>query len=282
MNPVFGPVHSWRLGRALGVDMVASDRKYCSFDCVYCPGGKRAHAVTGRPWFVGMSALQALLESHAIEGEYDADYVAFTGEGEPTLAGNLGDAIDLARSLLDLPVAVLTNSSLMPRDDVRRDLAKADVVVAKLDAPDEGLFQAINRPYVQHSLAEIVDALGEFRRDFQGRFVVQTTVVEANRPRMHDVAAILHDLAPHEVQLNWRLPAWNTCAVAGEAEDILGSFGELNIKSARTNGPSWERLVDAVQMQRSGRQNAEVMLMAAEAPVAAHHLGTGDATRLGR
>ena len=49
MNPVFGPVHSWRLGRALGVDMVASDRKYCSFDCVYCPGGKRARGVTGRP-----------------------------------------------------------------------------------------------------------------------------------------------------------------------------------------------------------------------------------------
>ena len=282
MNPVFGPVHSWRLGRALGVDMVASDRKYCSFDCVYCPGSKRTHGVTGRPWFVGMSALQASLESHKNEAEFEADYVTFTGGGEPTLAGNLGQAIDLARSLLGLPVAVLTNSSLMPRDDVRSDLAKADIVVAKLDAPDEGLFRAINRPYVQYGLTEIVDALGDFRRSFQGRFVVQTTVVDANRPRIHEVAAIVHGLSPDEVQLNWRLPGWPGRAMADEVQKILGAFADLNVKSPRTNGPSWERLVDAVQMQRSGRQNAEVMLMAAEAPVAARPLGTGDATRLGR
>jgi wyosine [tRNA(Phe)-imidazoG37] synthetase (radical SAM superfamily) len=279
MKVVYGPVHSWRLGRTLGVDIVASNRERCSFDCVYCPGDGRTQRVTRRAWFVGMSALQALLESYRWEAEYEgecepgfeADYVAFTGRGEPTLASNLGQAIDLTRSLLYLPVAVFTNSSLMPRDDVKCDLAKADMVVAKLDAPDEGLFRAINRPSVQHSLAEIVDALGEFRRNFRGKFVIQTTVVDANRDSVREVAAIAHTLSPDEIQLNSRLPGWTSCTASTEAEKIRSSFPDLNVTISDTGDPLWERVIDwervadVVQLQRSGRHNAEVMLMAAEA-----------------
>jgi wyosine [tRNA(Phe)-imidazoG37] synthetase (radical SAM superfamily) len=279
MKVVYGPVHSWRLGRTLGVDIVASNRERCSFDCVYCPGDGRTHRVTRRAWFVGMSALQALLEAHRWEAEFEgecepgfeADYVAFTGKGEPTLASNLGQAIELTRSLLFLPVAVFTNSSLMPRDDVRREVAKADMVVAKLDAPDEGLFRAINRPFVQYSLAEIVDALREFRSSFQGKFVIQTTVVDANRDSVHEVAAIAHSLSPDEIQLNSRLPGWTACTAAIEAEKIRSSFPDLNVTISDTGDPlweqvvDWERVADVVQLQRSGRRNAEVMLMAAGA-----------------
>lgn len=280
MSAVFGPVHSWRLGRTLGVDLVASDRKYCSFDCVYCPGGGRTHGVSVRPWFVGLSALQALLESHVNETDCEADIVAFTGRGEPTLAGNLGQAIDLTKSLLGRPVAVLTNSSLMPREDVRRDLAKADMVVAKLDAADEGLFCAINRPFVHHSLAEIVDALREFRRNFRGKFVVQTTVVDANRAAIHEVAAIAQSLSPDEFQLNWRLTDGTARAAATEVKQICTAFTDLNVTSPHTEGPSWERFIDVVQLQRSGRYNAEVMLMAAEATVGAHSSANRDKARL--
>jgi wyosine [tRNA(Phe)-imidazoG37] synthetase (radical SAM superfamily) len=231
---------------------------------------------------VGLSALQALLESRVSEADCEADFVAFTGRGEPTLAGNLGQAIDLTRSLLGLPVAVLTNSSLMPRDDVKRDLAKADMVVAKLDAADEGLFCAINRPFVHHSLAEIVGALREFRRNFHGKFVVQTTVVDANRTSIHKVAAIAQDLSPNEFQLNWRLTDGTARVAATEMKEICSSFSDLNVTSPHTSGPSWERFVDVVQLQRSGRYNAEVMLMAAEATVGAHRLASGDGARLGR
>ncbi len=261
MNALFGPVQSWGLGRTLGVDLVASDRKYCSFDCVYCPGCSRTHGVTGRRWFVGMSALQALLESNAGE----ADYVAFTGKGEPTLASNLGQAIDLARSLLGLPVAVLTNSSLMPRDDVKTDLAKADIVIGKLDAADEALFRAINRPFVQYTLAEIVDGLHDFRREFRGRFVIQTTLVDANRASVHEVAAMVHGLSPDELQLNLRLSNGDGHAMTTEAQEICSLFPDLNVTVSPTDGQVGERAADADQPERSGRQNAEVMLMGAEA-----------------
>jgi wyosine [tRNA(Phe)-imidazoG37] synthetase (radical SAM superfamily) len=281
MSAVFGPVQSWRLGSTLGVDLVAPDRKYCSFDCVYCPGGGRTHGVTVRPWFVGLSALQALLESYVNEADCSADFVAFTGRGEPTLAGNLGEAIDLTRTLLDLPVAVLTNSSLVPRDDVKCDLAKADMVVAKLDAPDERLFRAINRPFVRYGLAEVVDGLRDFRRGFHGRFVIQTTVVDANKACIHKVAAIARELEPHELQLNWRLTDGTARAAATEVKEICSSFSDLNVTSPNTGGPSWERFVDVVQLQRSKRYNAEVMLMAAEVAVGAHCLAAGDGARLG-
>jgi wyosine [tRNA(Phe)-imidazoG37] synthetase (radical SAM superfamily) len=267
MKAVFGPVHSWRLGRTIGVDMVASDRNYCSFDCAYCPGGRRTRGVTRRRYYVELYALHCLLKSDVIISGHVpfTDYVAFTGRSEPTLAANLSQAIDLTRLALGLPVAVFTNSSLMPLDDVKHDLAKADMVVAKLDAPDEGLFRAINRPYAQYSLAEVVDAMREFRRNYEGEFVIQTTVVDANRASIDRIAAIAHDLSPDEFQLNSRLPGGDGRALATDVEKICSSFTDLNVTSPHAGGPSWERIVDAVELQRPRRPNAEVMLMAAAA-----------------
>jgi len=259
VNAVFGPVQSWRLGKALCVDLVASDRKYCSFDCIYCPQGKRTRAAARRRWMVGNTAIQALIESMQ---PIHADYVAFTGIGEPTLASNLGQVMDLARSMLGLPVAVLTNSSLMPRDDVKRDLEKADIVVAKLDAPNEELYQAINRPFVRYSLAEIVHALREFRRSFNGKLIVQLTIVEDNKPYVHRMATIAGDLLPDEIQVNLRVPWWIARSVSGEVEQICSSFAGLTATSLYSCGPSWEQVVDAGELQRSGRCNSEVMLAA--------------------
>ena len=140
---VYGPVPSWRLGRSLGIDIIATASKQCSFDCTYCQLGETHNPVVRRREFV---SLARLAEDLARAAGVPADYATFSGMGEPTLGSNLGEAIRLVRSTLRVPVAVLTNSSLMSREDVRQDLAEADVVVAKLDAPDEALFRQVNRP----------------------------------------------------------------------------------------------------------------------------------------
>ena len=122
MSIVYGPVSSWRLGRSLGVDLTPGDVKTCSFDCIYCQLGWTARPLVERAQFVSLEALSGELEAaHGV----GADYVTFSGMGEPTLAANLGEAIRVARATLGLPVAVLTNSSLMTRKDVREDLACA-------------------------------------------------------------------------------------------------------------------------------------------------------------
>lgn len=157
-----------------------------------------------------------------------ADYVTFSGMGEPTLASNLGQAIQLARSVLGLPVAVLTNSSLMPREDVRQELAQADVVVAKVDAPTEDLFQQINRPYVAYTLNDIVQAIRLFRLSFRGKLALQMMFVAANRDSAAEMARIATELSPDEVQVNTPLrPCDVKPLTAEEIAAIASEFGSL-------------------------------------------------------
>jgi len=196
---VYGPVPSWRLGRSLGIDLLPPGAKTCCFDCIYCQLGRTKRPLTERDEFVSMDALARELQQ--VKG-VPADYVTFSGMGEPTLAANLGPAIELVKAVLGLPVAVLTNSSLMPRGDVREALACAGVVVAKLDAPDERLYRRINRPVLRCSLAEILDGIGLFRSEYSGKLALQMMFVEANGDVAGAMASSARRLSPDEVQIN--------------------------------------------------------------------------------
>lgn len=204
---IYGPVSSWRLGRSLGVDLVSTEGKTCSFDCIYCQLGKTIHPLGERREFVPMAQLAHELE--AVRG-IAVDYATFSGLAEPTLASNLGEAIELVRSILRVPVAVLTNSSLMPREDVRQELGQADVVVAKVDAPNEKLFRQINRPRIGCTLGEIIEAIRLFRDEYKGKLALQMMFIEANRSHASEMAKLARELLPDEVQLNTPL---RPCAV---------------------------------------------------------------------
>jgi len=212
---IYGPVPSWRLGRSLGIDLLSTQGKTCSFDCIYCQLGRTIHPLGEPKEFVPISRLVSELEQAR---GVPADYATFSGVGEPTLASNLGQAIEIVKSDLGLPVAVLTNSSLMPRQDVRQALAKADVVVAKLDAPTEELFHTINRPSTSYSLDEILQGISRFRGEFEGKLALQIMFISANKEYAPDIARIAERLSPDEVQLNTPL---RPCAVPPlTAEDI--------------------------------------------------------------
>jgi len=204
---IYGPVPSWRLGRSLGIDLLSTEGKTCSFDCIYCQLGRTIHPLAERREFVSLNRLISELETL---GDIEADFATFSGVGEPTLASNLGQAILIVKSLLHLPVAVLTNSALMPREDVRRDLAGADVVVAKLDASEEELFRKINRPFGDYSIEEIVQGIKLFRENYQGKLALQMMLIDANKRYYREMAEIAKSLSPDEVQLNTAL---RPCAV---------------------------------------------------------------------
>jgi len=204
---IYGPVPSWRLGRSLGVDLVSTKGKTCSFDCIYCQLGRTIHPLGERREFVSLGQLAEELESVK---DISADYVTFSGMAEPTLASNLGQAIQLARAILNLPVAVLTNSSLMSREDVRQELAQADMVVAKLDASNEELFRLINRPFRGFSLNQILEGIKSFRQEYEGKLALQMMFVQANRGCAPEMARLALELSPDEVQINTPL---RPCAV---------------------------------------------------------------------
>ena len=169
--------------------------------------GKTVHPLNERRQFVSLDRLATELER--VKG-IAADYATFSGVGEPTLAYNLGEAIELVGSTLRLPVAVLTNSLLMVREDVRHELSLADVVVAKVDAPNEELFRQINQPVVECTLDEIIRAITLFREGYRGKLALQVMFIEANKGCASEMARLAEQFSPDEVQLNTPL---RPCAV---------------------------------------------------------------------
>lgn len=227
---VYGPVWSWRLGRSLGVDPICKRVKVCSFDCIYCSLGPTGEKSVERRTFVSPEEVSQELERAMRRVE--ADVVTFSGTGEPTLARNLGKLIKVARRVSGLPVAVLTNSSLMGREDVRGDLAEADIVKGKLDAPNQELLGKVNRPHAKVRFEEMVEGMREFRREFGGRFAVEVMFIPENRSRAGEIAGLLRGMALDEIQVNTPLrPSPIRPLSREELEEVERSFEGMNFRS---------------------------------------------------
>lgn len=227
---VYGPVSSWRLGRSLGIDPICTEGKICPFDCVYCSLGRTAKKTVDRRTFVPAGILKRVLEK-ALK-RVKADVVTFSGTGEPTLAKNLGELIEVARESSNLPVAVLTNSSLQFRKDVRKELAKADIVKGKLDAQNDELFKRINHPHEKILFSKIITGLKKFRKEFTGGFAIEVMFVPENKDFSDEIAEIVKTIEPDEVQINTPLrPSPATPLTRKELEKVEKSFRGLNYRS---------------------------------------------------
>ena len=249
MSVVYGPVPSWRLGRSLGIDPVSTRYKTCSFDCVYCQLGRTKHPRSERKTFVQPQVLASELEQ--VKG-IDLDYVTFSGMAEPTLAANLAELVAVVREQLPgRPIAILTNSSLMPRPDMRDDLSLFDVVVAKVDAPNQELFTQINRPFVDYTLDEILEGIRHFCEDSAAKLALQMMFIEANRPTAPDMAKIARDLRPAEVQLNTPL---RPCPVEPlsplQMKEIAAAFEGLEVINVYTSERPQVAPVDIAETRR--------------------------------
>ena len=128
---IFGPVPSRRLGRSLGVDLVPL--KTCSYDCIYCQLGNTTCRTTERKEWVPLDDVVLELKDRL---SARPDYITLSGSGEPTLYSRGGELIDRIKAMTDVPVAVLTNGSLLWQKEVRKQLMKADLVIPSLDACD--------------------------------------------------------------------------------------------------------------------------------------------------
>ncbi|MEW5760416.1 MAG: radical SAM protein [Candidatus Thermoplasmatota archaeon] len=180
--------------------MLCSRDKVCSFYCAYCQLGKTKQHTTKRKRFVSIEKMMHELSSAL--NKVDADVITFSGTGEPTLAKNLDEAIKATRRITDLQLAILTNGSLLYVKDVRTALCKLDIVVAKLDAPNQSLFQEINRPVASIRFENILDGLKEFRKEFSGKLALEMMFIDENREYADRLAMLARDIKPDEIQLN--------------------------------------------------------------------------------
>jgi len=230
ITTVYGPISSWRLGRSLGIDPICAERKICTFDCTYCSLGRTARKTIDRRIFVPARVVERALKE-ALK-KVEADVVTFSGTGEPTLAENLGELIEIAREVSDLPVAVLTNSSLLFRKDVERDLVKADIVKGKLDASNDELFKRINCPHEKISLSKVIKGLEKFRKEFAGKFALEVMFVPENKQFSEEIAKIVRTVKPDEIQINTPLrPSPVRPLTPAELREVQKSFKGMNFRT---------------------------------------------------
>ncbi|MBI5149799.1 MAG: radical SAM protein [Candidatus Omnitrophica bacterium] len=219
---IYGPVYSWRLGMSLGIDPLtpAGKRKVCNFDCPYCQLGRTAKFYTERENFVPVDAI--INEIKALPA-IRIDHYTFSGRGEPTLAGNLGEMIRAVREATGGKIAVITNAGLIDLEDVRRDLAQADLVLAKLDAGDQESFQQVDIPAASISFERVVPGIKTFRENFTGRLALQVMFVKENKHCAARIARLAREINPDEVQLNTPLRPGGAAPL--DQEELMGLKG---------------------------------------------------------
>ena len=232
---IFGPVPSHRLGRSLGVDLVPL--KTCSYDCIYCQLGNTTCKTTVRKEWV---PLDDVLEELKEKLSSAPDYITFSGSGEPTLYSRVDELVDRIKAMTDVPVAILTNGSLLWQEEVRKQLMKADLVIPSLDAGDEVMFRLVNRPHEGVSFERMLAGLADFRREFRGDYWLEVfvlgayTAIKAESAKLAECAKLI---GPDRVQLN-------TVTRPPAESFAIGISRERLTKLARMFNPSAEVIAD--------------------------------------
>jgi len=220
---------------------------------VYCSLGPTTKKTIERKVFVSTEQVAQALEKAMKKVE--ADVVTFSGTGEPTLAQNLGELIEIARDISGLPIAVLTNSSLKTRKDVRRDLARADIVKGKLDVPNEILLKQINQPHEGVLFGDIVKGLKKFRGEFKGKFQLEVMFVPETKNFSEEIAGIVKEVKPDEVQINTPLRLSRVRPLTREElKAVQKSFEGMNFRSVyEAEKPKVDKIIGAKKIKKLKR-----------------------------
>jgi len=203
MKRVFGPVPSRRLGQSLGIDPIPL--KTCNWNCVYCQLGRTRPVTNERRNFfkkeVILSQVKEALDAHK-PGEID--WITFVGSGETTLQKGLDEMIAGIKGFTDLPIAVITNGSLLYRPEVRKELLDADALLPSLDAGTPALYRRINRPHPACTFERLVNGLIAFRNEYQGHLWVEVMLlkdVNDDEVSLEQIADYLKKINPDEVHV---------------------------------------------------------------------------------
>ena len=210
----FGPVPSRRLGRSMGINNIPP--KICTYSCIYCQLGRTLKMQVEREKFYDTDRVIEEVKRKVKEAENAGehiDYLTFVPDGEPTLDINLGKEIEGLKQL-GIKIAVITNASLIWREDVRNELYKADWVSLKVDAASKDIWRRVDRPHGKLSLDEILEGMQIFSRNFEGELVTETMLIDGvndGYEEIENIASFVHGLSPRKsyISIPTRPPAEN-------------------------------------------------------------------------
>lgn len=200
---IFGPVPSRRLGMSLGVDLVP--HKVCSFNCIYCECGATTNLGVERKEYVPEKIVLEELE-HFLSNNPAPEYITFSGGGEPTLNISIGRILKfIKKGWPGIPVAVLTNGSLLSQADLRKELQIADFVLPSLDAAVEDVFTKIDRPFQSINLHSYIQGIVDFRKEFPGEIWLEVFILPGYNDGIDNLDALknaIESINADRIQLN--------------------------------------------------------------------------------
>ena len=206
MKYIYGPVPSRRLGLSLGVSLTPP--KVCNFNCIYCQLGETSEPVGVRKEYVKVAdALHELKEclQHNTQEAKRPNYITLSGCGEPTLNIGIGEFIAEVKKITAVPVAVITNASLLNQKEVREALMGADVILPSLDAVSPDIFQRMNRPVPGIQIDEVIAGLISLRKEFRGKIWLEVMVVRGVNDDLEHIRKlkdIVEKINPDRIQIN--------------------------------------------------------------------------------
>ena len=255
---LFGPVPSRRLGISLGIDLVPM--KTCTLNCIYCECGRTTDLTLVRRKYVPVETVKAEY-THYLAHHTEPDYVTFSGSGEPTLNRCIGQIIRFIQSCKPMiPIAVLTNGTLLFDRQVCSELKDASVVIPSLDAATDSVFRKINRPHHKLDINIIIDGLIHFRKEYSGQLWLEVFILPGLNDTAEELIALkqaIEKIAPDRIQLNTldRPGTVNHIRAADrtELERVL-NFWQLKNASVIAHAPERKKLA-------SYREDAETAIL---------------------
>jgi len=251
MGQIFGPVPSRRLGFSLGVDTIPF--KTCSLNCIYCQLGRTINKTIQRKEYIAADDILREIEEVLREGKR-IDYITFSGSGEPTLNSEIRRIISRIKELTSIPLAILTNGTLLYQSRIREDLMEADLVIPSLDSVSQKIFEMVNRPHPSLKIDEIITGIDSFSQEFNGKVWLEIMVVKGINDSLEEIekaAQVIKQMNLEKIQLNTVVrPPAEEFARPLTAEDlkniktVLGKKCEIIAEFKRATQKAYKRDVE--------------------------------------
>ena len=228
---LYGPVPSRRLGRSLGIDLVS--HKICTYDCIYCQIGKTTERTLTRQEYIPVHEILEEVKRFLEEETSSIEYLSLSGSGEPTLHSKIDSVIGAIKTITFIPIAVITNGSLLYEKEVRESLLQADVILPSLDAASGEIFEKINRPHAGISVDKVIEGMVKFRKVFKGQIWLEILFCKGINDRQSELILMkeaVGRIQPDLIHLNTVVrPPFEKWAVPlnqREMEAMRAFFGE--------------------------------------------------------